>query len=164
MTSKGIRHVTICLLALTLFTVFLMTPVSAYQQENDDNYKIVAVSGTETPMIAISFNILQDTTNDTTEQTETTETTETTESTETNDTSEGEFSGWVPFIDDGLYYPFALLFSFGGIFSVFWLIFFVETSKERTIRERIIGTTIRLIVMAILTGLAIHFWILFEPI
>ena len=159
MTSKGIRHVAICLFALTLFTVFIVTPLSAYQQENGDNNKITDVPETETPNFYIAFDILLE--NDTTDTTDTTDTNDTTDSTET---SEDEFSGWAPFIDQGLYYPLALLFSFGGIFSVFWLIFFVETSEERTIRERIIGTTIRLIVMGILTGFAIHFWILFEPI
>ncbi len=151
MTSKGIRHVAICLFALTLFTVFVITPVSAYQQENGDNNQTSVVLETETPPVSIKFNILQ-------------EENDTTDTTDTSETSEEEFSGWTPFIDEGLYYPFALLFSFGGIFSVFWLIFFVETSKDRTLRERIIGTTIRLIVMCILTGFAIHFWILFEPI
>ncbi len=83
---------------------------------------------------------------------------------ETSTTTEDGFSGFSPFIEEGLYYPLALLFSILGISSTIWLIFFVETSKERTIRERIIGTTIRLIVMSICVGLAIHFWILFEPI
>ena len=160
MTSKGIRHIAICLFALTLFTVFFMTPISAYQQENGENNQLLVASETETPVFFISFNILQNTT----DTTDTTDTTEITETTETTETSEDLFSGLVPIIDEGLYYPFALLFSFGAIFSVFWLIFFVETSKQRTIRERIIGTTIRLIVMCILSGLAIHFWILFEPI
>ncbi len=148
MTSKGIRHIGICLFILTLFTVFVITPVTSHHQENGNTNQIPAIEETEMLDFSISFNILQndtDTTNSTT-------------------TSEDEFSGWIPFIDEGLYYPLALIFSFGGIFSVFWLIFFVETSKERTIRERIIGTTIRLIIMAILTGFAIHFWILFEPI
>jgi hypothetical protein len=160
MISKGIRHIAICLFALTLFTMFVITPVSTYQQEIRNNEQVSTVQGTESSLFSISYNILQET-NDTTD---TTDTTETTETTETSETSEDEFSGWAPFIDKGLYYPLALLFSFGGIFSVFWLIFFVETSKDRTIRERIIGTTIRLIIMCILTGFAIHFWILFEPI
>ena len=68
------------------------------------------------------------------------------------------------YFDDNLYYPFALIFSVLGILSTLWLVFFVETSKDRTIRERIIGSSIRLILMSLFLGLALHFWILFEPI
>ncbi|MHA2289852.1 MAG: hypothetical protein ACXABG_13795, partial [Promethearchaeota archaeon] len=89
MTSKGIRHVATCLFALTLFTVFVITPVSAYLQENGDNNQILVVPETDSPSASILFNILQDE-NDTTDTTDTSETTE------------DEFSGWTPFIDEGL--------------------------------------------------------------
>jgi hypothetical protein len=106
----------------------------------------------------------------TTQETSTNTTTETTEG--TNETDTEEFPPWKPninffgnpiYFDENLYYPLALIFSVLGILSTLWLIFFVETSKERTIRERVIGSSIRLILMSICLGLALHFWILFEP-
>jgi hypothetical protein len=110
----------------------------------------------------------------TTTETPTNATTEPIEPTEeTNITDTEEFPPWKPHIpffgnpiyfDANLYYPLALIFSVLGILSTLWLIFFVETSKERTIRERIIGSTIRLVLMSLCLGLALHFWILFEPI
>ena len=101
----------------------------------------------------LNFAILQENTTETTNET-----------TETTPTTEDEFPFWTPIIEETLYYPLALIFSILGIFSTIWMIFFVETSKERTIRERVIGTAIRLVIMAICVGFAIHFWILFEPI
>ena len=98
----------------------------------------------------------------------TTPTTETSNITETE-----EYPPWKPninffgnpiYFDPNMYFYFALIFSVLGILSTLWLIFFVETSKERTIRERIIGSAIRLILMSLFLGLALHFWILFEPI
>ncbi|MFX1505544.1 MAG: hypothetical protein ACFFDC_05445 [Promethearchaeota archaeon] len=106
----------------------------------------------------------------TTTEAPTNTTTETTEG--TNVTDVDEYPPWRPninffgnpiYFDENLYYPLALILSVLGILSTLWLIFFVETSKERTIRERIIGSTIRLVLMSICLGLAIHFWILFEP-
>ena len=83
---------------------------------------------------------------------------------DTNTTESIPFVPWLPFfVDENMYFPFAVLFSVLGIFSTLWLIFFVETSKDRTIRERIIGSTIRLVFMSVFLGLAIHYWILFEP-
>ena len=100
---------------------------------------------------------------DNTTNTTTTATT-TTEETNTTDTSKTS-PPWKPYlVDETTYYPLALIFSALGILSAIWLIFFVETSKDRTIRERIIGTFIRLILMSLLLGIAIHYWILFEPI
>lgn len=107
----------------------------------------------------------------TTAETQTNTTTQTTEGTNVTDTE--EFPPWKPninffgnpiYFDENLYYPFALIFSVLGILSTLWLVFFVETSKDRTIRERIIGSTIRLIFMSLFLGLALHFWLLFEPI
>jgi hypothetical protein len=93
----------------------------------------------------------------------TTNTTSTTTDTSSTDTEVG--SPWTsPFVNESLYYPLAIVFSILGIFSALWLIFFVETSRERTIRERIIGSGIRLVVMSVLLGFALHYWILFEPI
>ncbi|MFW9780118.1 MAG: hypothetical protein ACFFE8_14805 [Candidatus Heimdallarchaeota archaeon] len=100
--------------------------------------------------------------------TDTTNTTTPTTTSTTGDTNTTTVAGrpgpWNPILDPGLYFPLALVFSILGIFSAIWLIFFVETSQDRTIRERLIGSTIRLVTMSILLGLAIHFWLLFEPI
>ncbi|UCG00461.1 MAG: hypothetical protein JSW11_12540 [Candidatus Heimdallarchaeota archaeon] len=114
--------------------------------------------------------IAQDDTN-TTAETPTQTSAEETEGTNVTETE--EFPPWKPninffgnlvYFDENLYYPLALIFSVLGILSTLWLIFFVETSKERTIRERIFGSAIRLILMSLFLGLALHFWILFEPI
>lgn len=114
--------------------------------------------------IRIPLAVSQDDDN-TTELTNTTTTTTATTTEDTNTTdSTDDLTPWKPIIDEGLHYPLALIFSVLGILSTLWLVFFVETSKERTIRERIIGSAIRLILMSLFLGLALHFWILFEPI
>jgi hypothetical protein len=145
MTSKGIRHFTICLLAVTLLASFISVSLSVSQQEIP-LYKPQAIEeGSGFQIESLQLKILQDNTSTTTT------------------TDEEEYPAWKPAIGEDMYYPLALLFSILGISAIIWLIFFVETSKERTVRERIIGTTIRLIVMSVCTGLAIHFWILFQP-
>jgi len=146
MTSKGIRYFTICLFTVTLLASFVSLSLSASQQENPLYAPQTVAEGSGFPVEKIEYKILQDD-----------------NSTETT-TEEEEFPPWEPAIGEDMYYPLALLFSILGISAIIWLIFFVETSKERTVRERIIGTTIRLIVMSIMIGLAIHFWILFQPI
>lgn len=148
MTTKGIRQIIFCLFFLTMVSAFISTPMLANNQESTNKLSTELVGNQNQFLVEIEFNLLQDDT--------------TTEPTTTTD--DEDFSGLTPFIDEGLYYPLALLFSILGIASTIWLIFFVETSKERTVRDRIIGTIIRLIVMSICVGFAIHFWILFEPI
>jgi hypothetical protein len=143
MTSKGIRHFTICLFAVTLLASFISVSLSVSQQEIPLDAPQTIDEGRGFQFENIEFRILQD---------------------DTSTTEEDEYPAWKPAIDADMYYPLALLFSILGISAIIWLIFFVETSKERTIRERIIGTTIRLIVMSIFVGFAIHFWILFQPI
>ncbi|MHA2164744.1 MAG: hypothetical protein ACXAC6_18305 [Candidatus Hodarchaeales archaeon] len=143
MTSKGIRHLTICLFAVTLLASFISVSLSVSQQEIPLDAPQTIEEGRGFQFENIEFRILQD---------------------DTSTTEEDEFPAWKPAIGKDMYYPLALLFSILGISAIIWLIFFVETSKERTIRERIIGTTIRLIVMSIFVGFAIHFWILFQPI
>jgi len=143
MTSKGIRHFTICLFAVTLLASFISVSLSVSQQEIPLDAPQTIDEGRGFQFENIEFRILQD---------------------DTSTTEEDEFPAWKPAIGEDMYYPLALLFSILGISAIIWLIFFVETSKERTIRERIIGTTIRLIVMSIFVGFAIHFWILFQPI
>jgi hypothetical protein len=124
----------------------------SYNGENDD--KTNSIKYFIIPM-AVSQDNETDVTNTTT--TTTTDETNTTDSTD-------DLTPWKPIISESLYYPLALIFSLLGILSTLWLVFFVETSKDRTIRERIIGSTIRLILMSLFLGLALHFWILFEPI
>lgn len=143
MTSKGIRHFTICLFAVTLLASFISVSLSVSQQEIPLDAPQTIEEGRGFQFENIEFRILQD---------------------DTSTTEEEEYPAWKPAIGEDMYYPLALLFSILGISAIIWLIFFVETSKERTIRERIIGTTIRLIVMSIFVGFAIHFWILFQPI
>ena len=143
MTSKGIRHFTICLFAVTLLASFISVSLSVSQQEIPLDAPQTIEEGRGFQFENIEFRILQD---------------------DTSTTEEDEFPAWKPAIGEDMYYPLALLFSILGISAIIWLIFFVETSKERTIRERIIGTTIRLIVMSIFVGFAIHFWILFQPV
>lgn len=86
---------------------------------------------------------------------------ETTTTEEVDNTTVEELPSFRLPISGDLYYPLALVFSILGIFSVLWLVYFVETSKERTVRERVIGSGIRLIIMSITLGFAIHFWLLF---
>ena len=143
MTSKGIRHFTICLFAVTLLASFISVSLSVSQQEIPLDAPQTIEEGRGFQFENIEFRILQD---------------------DTSTTEEDEYPAWKPAIGEDMYYPLALLFSILGISAIIWLIFFVETSKERTIRERIIGTTIRLIVMSIFVGFAIHFWVLFQPI
>ena len=143
MTSKGIRHFTICLFAVTLLASFISVSLSVSQQEIPLDAPQTIEEGRGFQFENIEFRILQD---------------------DTSTTEEDEYPAWKPAIADDMFYPLALLFSILGISAIIWLIFFVETSKERTIRERIIGTTIRLIVMSIFVGFAIHFWILFQPV
>ena len=143
MTSKGIRHFALFLFAVTLLVSFVSVSLSVSQQEISLYAPQTVVEGSGFQIENIEFRILQD---------------------DTSATEEEVLPGWKPAIGEDMYYPLAILFSILGISAIIWLIFFVETSKERTIRERIIGTTIRLIVMSISVGLALHFWILFQPI
>ena len=157
MVSKSIRHIVLCLFAVTLITGFISTPLSDPRHETSNYKDLMNDNDSRLININLDFNILQnDTTTVTTNET-------TTETRETTTTTTEKFTSWKSFIGADLYYPLAVIFSILGIFSTIWLIFFVETSRERTIQERIIGTVIRLIIMAICVGFAIHFWVLFEP-
>lgn len=135
----------------TLYSSWNLSQNSKYNDTNEFKFS---------DKIGVFMAISQDNTTTTNTTTTTDTTSATTEDTNTTE----DLTPWKPFIQADLYYPLALIFSVLGILSTLWLIFFVETSKDRTIRERIFGSTIRLIVMSILLGLAIHFWILFEPI
>lgn len=149
--------------------------------ENNQFLTHIDEDSSKTGISSIEIKILRavsqdDTTNTTTSPPDTALPTNTTtrETEETNTTDTTDYPPWDPHInvfgtdiylfDTNLYYGLALIFSILGILSTLWLIFFVETSKDRTIRERMIGSTIRIVIMSIFLGLALHFWILFEPI
>lgn len=158
MSTKRFRHILISLATISILCNLLTNPLTSATPLYEDTGLNDTSENNAFP--AIVFSIAQ---NDT-RPTDLTNTTTVPETTDTNTTTD-EFPDWTnPFVDDNLYYPFALIFSILGIFSAIWLVFFVETSKERTIRERILGSTIRLIVMSIFLGLAIHYWYLFQPI
>ncbi|NHJ02112.1 MAG: hypothetical protein EAX86_08200 [Candidatus Heimdallarchaeota archaeon] len=159
MSTKSFRHVLISFATITILLNLLTNPLASSTQLIEDTN--INNESYENEFLKITFLISQ---NDTTVPDNTTTTTES-DTDETNTTTTVEFPEWKnPFVDDNLYYPFALIFSLLGIFSSIWLVFFVETSKERTIRERIIGSAIRLVIMSIFLGLALHYWILFGPI
>ncbi len=155
--NKYFRYIFITIIAMSLLSVFTTNISQNQSYKSKIDITINTLQENFQPLFVIS----QDD-NTTTATNTTTTTTQTTTSTPENDTRTRV--PWTPIISEGLYYPLALIFSALGIFSTLWLIFFVETSKERTIRERIIGSAIRLVIMSIFVALAIHFWLLFEPI
>ena len=161
MVSKSIRYLVLCLFTVTLISGIISTSQSEFQIKTLNYQNSISETDNNPNFNNLNLIILQQ--NTTTVATNET-TTETTETTTTTTTTTKEYNSWKPFIGGDLYYPLAIVFSILGISSTIWLIFFVETSRERTIRERIIGTIIRLIIMAICVGLALQFWILFEPI
>ncbi|MFX1286235.1 MAG: hypothetical protein ACFFB5_21560 [Promethearchaeota archaeon] len=183
MPLKRIR----CLLICIMTVIILINVVSSsmiYTLHNSEDKKSPSYkveNNSETCFLSIKNKIpmavsQDDITNTTAAPTDTTTPTNTTTTAteETNTTDTADFPPWDPHInflgtdiylfDNNLYYGLALIFSILGILSTLWLVFFVETSKERTIRERIIGSTIRLVLMSLFLGLALHFWILFKPI
>lgn len=166
MTSRSYHCLHASIIAFSiLISVFSNSMIIIKQDSLDYQSRIIldGVSSDQTvPMVEfkLPMAIAQNETTNTT----TTPPTTTTEET-TNTTTTEPYSPWEsPFVNEDLYYPLALICSILGIFSALWLIFFVETSKERTIRERIVGSAIRLVIMSILLGFALHYWILFEPI
>jgi hypothetical protein len=133
----------------------------SYNDKDNSKPYILAIE-IRVPMAVSQENTTNETatTNTTATSTTTTESTNAIDETDTTD-----LPSWNPYlVDENLYYPLALVCSILGILSTLWLIFFVETSKDRTIRERIIGSSVRLIFMSLFLGLSLHFWILFEPI
>ncbi|UCG89728.1 MAG: hypothetical protein JSU57_04430 [Candidatus Heimdallarchaeota archaeon] len=182
MPLKHIRCLSICIISvIILINVVSSSMIFSVQNSENDQYpsykgKYASETDISSFEIKIKKVVLQDDiTNTTTTPTNTTTTNTTAITTEeTNTTDTAEFPPWDPHInifgtdvylfDTNLYYGLALIFSILGILSTLWLVFFVETSKDRTIRERIIGSAIRLVFMSLFLGLALHFWILFEPI
>jgi len=162
MTSRRFRYLQLCIMAFSILIIAFSntTHIRMLDSSNHQSEVLLDQDSSEQICPITQFNlplaIAQNATN-------TTSTTSTTTDTSTTDTE--AYSPWTsPFVNESLYYPLAIVFSILGIFSALWLIFFVETSRERTIRERIIGSAIRLVLMSVLLGFALHYWILFEPI
>jgi hypothetical protein len=164
MSTKTFSRVFTKILPLIILASLILSPYPAFitfgnLEEPDSNHYLRT---NDFQSINLPLVIAQDNTTDTTNTTTPT-TIPVPEDTNTT-TGAGGPGPWSPIIDPGLYFPLALVFSILGVFSTIWLIFFVETSQDRTTRERLIGTSIRLVAMSILLALAIHFWLLFEPI
>lgn len=70
--------------------------------------------------------------------------------------------GFSPLVDQNVALVLAVIFSIIGLLAFLWLVFFVNHGRELPSRDKLIGTTIRLITMAISLGFAFHFWSLIE--
>lgn len=70
--------------------------------------------------------------------------------------------GYTPLINQNFALIFALVFTIIGISAILWLTFFVNHGRELPRKDKITGTTIRLLTMSISLGLAFHFWSLIE--
>jgi len=70
--------------------------------------------------------------------------------------------GYTPLVDQNTALILAVIFSIIGVAAFFWLVFFVQHSRELPPRDKLIGTTVRLITMAISLGIGLHFWTLIE--
>lgn len=166
MVSRSYRCLLIVIIAFSVINSVFTNSVLLNTQDSLDypSQSVVDQESLENAFPMVEFQLPKAIAQNETTNTTTTTTTTTSDET-TNETDTRIHSPWEsPFVNEDLYYPLALLFSILGIFSAIWLIFFVETSKERTIRERIIGSAIRLVIMSLLLGFALHYWILFEPI
>lgn len=62
---------------------------------------------------------------------------------------------WAPPIPQDLYFPIGLLFLLIGLFSLAWLVFFVENSRDLPTFDRYLGLFIRLVIMAFFLGFGI---------
>ncbi|MHA1214015.1 MAG: hypothetical protein ACTSR2_12490 [Candidatus Hodarchaeales archaeon] len=167
MTFKSFQRLFILTIATSVLVSVILSPVVVNcvsgNKVSINNAEFMDKTGESTTKLKIKIPMLISQENET-ETTNTTTTTTTITSETTNTTTTSGLKAWKPLIGQDMYYPFALIFSILGILSTIWMIFFVETSKDRTIRERIIGTMIRLVIMSVFVGLGIHFWLLFEPI
>ena len=72
--------------------------------------------------------------------------------------------GWNYLIDPGLFGLFAIICSVLGIGALIWLIIWVENSQDMTIQNRLFGGLVRAIIMALLLGWGLFFWIIYEAI
>jgi hypothetical protein len=59
---------------------------------------------------------------------------------------------WAPPIPQDLYFPIGLIFLFIGLFSLAWLVFYVENSRDLPAFDKYLGISIRLIIMAFFLG------------
>jgi hypothetical protein len=164
MSTKTFSRVFIKILPLIILASLILSPypvlITSRNLEARDSSHYLRTNDFQS--INLPLVIAQE---NTTDITNTTTPTTTSEPEDTNTTTDAGGPGpWSPIVDPGLYFPLALVFSILGVLSTIWLIFFVETSQDRTIRERLIGSAIRLIAMSVFLGIAIHFWLLFEPI
>ncbi|MHA2104338.1 MAG: hypothetical protein ACW981_13005 [Candidatus Hodarchaeales archaeon] len=65
---------------------------------------------------------------------------------------------WAPPVPQDLYFPVGLLFTLIGIFSLAWLVFYLENSRDLPPTDRYIGVAFRMIIMAFFLGFGI-FWL-----
>ncbi len=159
MTSRRFRYLQLSIMAFSILIIAFSNTTHIRMLDSSNHQSEVLLDQDSSDQICpitqfkLPFAIAQN------------DTTNTSTTTDTSSTDTEAQNPWTsPFVNESLYYPLAIVFSILGIFSALWLIFFVETSRERTIRERIIGSAIRLVVMSVLLGFALHYWILFEPI
>jgi len=115
MTSKGIRHFTICLFAVTLLVSFISVSQFVSQQEIPLYAPHAIVEGSDFQFEKIGFKILDE---------------------ETSTTEVDDYPAWQPVIGEDMYYPLALLFSILGISDTAaannptWLHVFITFSIE----------------------------------
>ena len=60
-------------------------------------------------------------------------------------------------VDPNFYFLLAIIFSIIGIFCFFWMIFFLETSRDLSNKDRVIGLFIRLVLFSFTGGAALLF-------
>ena len=59
---------------------------------------------------------------------------------------------WAPPIPQDLYFPIGLIFTLIGLFSVAWLIFYIENSRDLPRPDRILGILFRLVILSLFLG------------
>lgn len=57
-----------------------------------------------------------------------------------------------------LYWAFTFIFTVVGIAAFVWLIFFIETSRDLSKRDRIVGLANRILTASLSLGIALTFW------
>ena len=70
--------------------------------------------------------------------------------------------GYYPPIDQNLALLLAIVCTVVGICALLWLVFFTVYGRELPRREKITGTTIRLVIMSVFMGFGAHFWTLVD--
>ncbi|OLS19550.1 MAG: hypothetical protein HeimC3_44970 [Candidatus Heimdallarchaeota archaeon LC_3] len=59
---------------------------------------------------------------------------------------------WAPPIPQDLYFPIGFIFTLIGLFSVAWLLFYLEHSRDLPRPDRTIGILFRLLIMSLFLG------------